>query len=1020
MAPKAQRHTVQRWANSALAGLAVLYCLVVLWYVPTQPCIPLGCLLPGTNDREQRGLEIRDISLLNSLGPKQPKAMGISPEIGDLIIAAGGRPIHTFTDWARLHRDLRSWEIDSAARIAAGKDPTEDSALSNLAVFEYPDKQRIIGVWFLRPGNPKPLYACLPLVAQPSGSVSLTLLWFVLELCVLITGGMAYWNRPFDKPLRTFFALLAVTLMAFVGGSHWWLISGSPLLTLGFAISGTLLPAVMLHFFLVYPFPATWRSWNSRVLYIAPGLAAAALSLQIVVLDILTPDPGVGPFEQTVNRLSAEAAAAIEPLLRNTIFIVFGLAVVYFLFSMLAILRSLKVARNPFERNQVRTLMWAACVAAALIGYTMSLVFMDQVGFSLGAARLPMFGASLAFMLAYAVGIVRYKLLFIDQVISKGAWYYAASVGLALIFSSLIAVGAMQALHQDLSLFGHSVPLILVLMTAVLILCWGRDSLQRGLDRKFFSEKYQLDKAFHRMNRVVSSVMEPEAVAESLLMSCQDVLHVSHVTLYVRKGNRSDFRMLRSLGQGQLPVQISLDAPVLDALRDDSIVQRILHSSTPSQKLIRQLHADVVYGLEMQGELGGLLVLGAKLNNQHFSAEDLAFVGAIARISGVALHCSTVQQDVARLNQDLQLKMGKIEDQERQLTALQNELMVLSKPASPVPVESEFHRDRIRGNSAAILSVLETVKKVAASEASVLIRGESGTGKELLARTLHDNSSRRNGPLISVHCAALSPALLESELFGHVKGAFTDARQDKLGRFQLADGGTLFLDEIGDISLDVQVKLLRVLQERVFEPVGSSTTVSVNVRIVAATHRNLEEQIALGEFREDLFYRLNVISIPLPPLRERQEDLYELTLHFLRQSCARTGKSVLHVDDEAMKCLHDYPWPGNIRELENVIERAVVFADGPTIRLRDLPTVIRDAEPWPVASEMGTTFKGRDSALRRPVAAVTKTLKKGGSEERLSLVQALEQCDGNKTEAARLLGIPRSTLFSKLKKHGLG
>ncbi len=1015
------QQNIQRWWITTIAFISVLYCLVVLWYVPTQPCIPLGCLLPTKNDREHPGLEIRDISLLKEIRNRKLKLQGISPEVGDRIIAAGGRPIHTFTDWSRLHRDLRNWKIDSAARIPAGKDPTEDSALSNLAVFEYPDKSRIIGVWFMRPGNPLPLHACLPLVAQPSASISLTLLWFVLELCVLVMGGVAYWSRPFDKPLRAFFILSAVTLVAFVGGSHWWLIAGSPILTLGFAIAGTMLPAVMLHFFLAYPFPVSWKSFTRRVLYFAPTIAATALSIQIIALDFLTPNPATGPFEQTLNRLSAETAASIEPTLRLTIYIVFTMASCYFLFAMLAILRSLNVVRNPFERNQVRTLMGAACVAAALIAYTMFMAFANQVDFALGAARLPMFGASLAFMLAYAVGIARYKLLLIDQVVSRGAWYYSASAGLALIFSALIAVGAMQALHQDLSIFGQTVPLILVLMTAVLLMSWGRDVLQRVLDRKFFSEKYQLDKALNRMNRVVSSVLEPEAVADSLLNSCQDVLLVSHVTLYLRKGNRMDFRMFRSCGEGQLPPQITPEADVLETLDRDLVIQRVLPSTSPTQRLLRQLQADVIYGLEIQGELGGLLVLGAKPNNQHFSAEDLAFVGAMARISGVAIHCATVQQDVARLNQDLQLKMGKIEDQDRQLIALQNELVSLSKPDFQPQAETEFRRDTIRGNSPSILAVLNTVQKVANSESSVLIRGESGTGKELLARTIHDNSPRRNGPLISVHCASLSPTLLESELFGHVKGAFTDAKQDKLGRFQLADGGTLFLDEIGDISLEVQIKLLRVLQERVFEPVGSTKSVSVNVRIVAATHRNLEELIASGQFREDLYYRLNVISITLPPLRERQEDLYELTLHFLRRASAKSRKTVLHIDDEAMKCLHNYHWQGNIRELENVMERAVVLAEGTSIRVQDLPTHIRDAAPWPQLEDEIETAPQRSARRQLKVAAVAT---RGGGEvsrdERQALADALRQCAGNKAEAARLLGIPRSTFFSKLKKHGLG
>jgi transcriptional regulator with GAF, ATPase, and Fis domain len=467
-------------------------------------------------------------------------------------------------------------------------------------------------------------------------------------------------------------------------------------------------------------------------------------------------------------------------------------------------------------------------------------------------------------------------------------------------------------------------------------------------------------------------------------------------------------------------MHVTLDPEVFDSLAQNLALQRIMTSNTPSQQLLRQLKAEAIHGLESQDHLDGLLVLGPKSNGLHFSAEDLAFTGAMARISGVALHCATVQQDVTRLNQDLQLKIGKIEDQERQLTVLHQELASLSKASPPVADAPEFQRDGIKGSSPGMLAVLETVRKVSGSDSSVLIRGESGTGKELLARSLHLNSPRSSGPLISVHCAALTPSLLESELFGHVKGAFTDARQDKPGRFQMAHGGTLFLDEIGDISLDVQVKLLRVLQERVFEPVGSTQTIATDVRIVAATHRPLEQLIAQGRFREDLFYRLNVISITLPPLRDRTEDLYELVLYFLRRSSEKTGKSVLQIDTPAMDAIRTYHWPGNIRELENVIERAVVLAEGTLIRLADLPMEVRQpAAAFHAAHPERSAPLGIQPRHPSQLALRRKTLVRQDDERRM-LISALEDCGGNKAEAARLLGMPRSTFFSKLKKHAIG
>jgi transcriptional regulator with GAF, ATPase, and Fis domain len=308
--------------------------------------------------------------------------------------------------------------------------------------------------------------------------------------------------------------------------------------------------------------------------------------------------------------------------------------------------------------------------------------------------------------------------------------------------------------------------------------------------------------------------------------------------------------------------------------------------------------------------------------------------------------------------------------------------------------------------------LLHQVRKVAASQSEVLIRGESGTGKELLARALHETSPRASKPFVKVHCAALSPGLLESELFGHVKGAFTGAHRDKVGRFELADGGTLFLDEIGDIDLSLQVKLLRVLQEMVFERVGSSEPVQVQVRVIAATHQDLEALIGEGRFREDLYYRLNVISIAMPPLRERAEDIPELAQHFLKQYGSRCGRPDLAIDDEAMLLLKSFRWPGNIRQLENAIEHAVVFAEGPVVTVVDLPPEI-SAVPGSVPSEPESSGESIVAGGVRAERA------ERDRRERERLVRALAAARGSKAEAARALGMPRSTLVSRLKKHGL-
>jgi transcriptional regulator with GAF, ATPase, and Fis domain len=303
---------------------------------------------------------------------------------------------------------------------------------------------------------------------------------------------------------------------------------------------------------------------------------------------------------------------------------------------------------------------------------------------------------------------------------------------------------------------------------------------------------------------------------------------------------------------------------------------------------------------------------------------------------------------------------------------------------------------------------MQLVRKVAGSSSAVLLRGESGTGKELLARAIHDTSPRARKPFVAVHCGALSAGLLESELFGHVKGAYTGAVRDRPGRFELADGGTLFLDEIGDVTWEVQTKLLRVLQEMTFERVGSSEPVAVDVRVIAATHQNLEQLIRQGKFREDLYYRLNVLDLRVPPLRERREDIPELVQHFLRRHGQRCGRADLQVDDDALLVLKGAPWPGNVRQLENAIERAVVIAEGPVVTAADLPSeLIADCR-------LQIAAVTDQSALSAPPSVVPKDRR-----EREQLVRALAETKGNKAEAARLLGLARSTLVSRLKKHGL-
>jgi len=318
-------------------------------------------------------------------------------------------------------------------------------------------------------------------------------------------------------------------------------------------------------------------------------------------------------------------------------------------------------------------------------------------------------------------------------------------------------------------------------------------------------------------------------------------------------------------------------------------------------------------------------------------------------------------------------------------------------------LNQKYGFENIRGNSDALLHVLDVAARAARTNSTLLIRGETGTGKELLARAIHFNSARKDGPLITINCGAIPRDLLESELFGHKKGAFTGAVGDKKGKIEMADGGTLFLDEIGEIPPELQVKLLRLIQEGEIEKIGSELGHHVDVRIIAATHRDLQAMIEDGTFREDLYYRLAVIPLVLPPLRERVEDISDLVQHFFAKSQQKNGRPNLVMPPALLPYFVRYRWPGNVRELENAVERVVVLTRGDEVTLHDLPEFLREERAGVDALEIGLPPQGIS------LEAIEKEL----------ILKALEKCDWNQTHAARYLDISRKTLIYRMERHGI-
>jgi sigma-54 specific flagellar transcriptional regulator A len=338
------------------------------------------------------------------------------------------------------------------------------------------------------------------------------------------------------------------------------------------------------------------------------------------------------------------------------------------------------------------------------------------------------------------------------------------------------------------------------------------------------------------------------------------------------------------------------------------------------------------------------------------------------------------------------------------------------------------------GNSPAVTRLRRMIEQVASFDTTVLVLGESGTGKEVVARAIHDQSPRRDGPFVAINCGAIPPDLLESELFGHEKGAFTGALSARKGRFEMAEGGTLLLDEIGDMSLPMQVKLLRVLQERSFERVGGNQTIRCNVRVIAATHRNLEARIADGHFREDLFYRLNVFPIEMPALRERADDLPDLVMTIAAQ-LSRTGRGEVRFASDTLQALRAYAWPGNVRELTNLVERLAVLHPGGLVRVADLPKryqpegieALAVATPAPVAAPAPAVAAPLPSAVVAAAVTPSDRLPEAGIDLREHIAQielnlirdALDRAGGVVAHAAQLLGLRRTTLVEKLRKYGI-
>jgi len=493
-----------------------------------------------------------------------------------------------------------------------------------------------------------------------------------------------------------------------------------------------------------------------------------------------------------------------------------------------------------------------------------------------------------------------------------------------------------------------------------------REALEEGVVR--LQRLYDLAEA-------CAGLGDPASLAERILAITCDTLQAGRGFFLVSDKGDLSCLAARGGGEGPLPVSRTIVQQVLRDRRALLVSNAQEESALASKESVRAFKIGSVLAapLLVRGECLGVVYLDARGAKGapaswpcQFDAEDMNFLVAVARQAGVAWEVARrLEVSHAQVKELSRISIGEI---------------------------------RVVGQSPKFREVLSTVEKVAPTGSTVLILGESGTGKELIAKRIHERSPRREGPFIAVNCAALVETLLEGELFGHEKGAFTGATERRKGKFELADGGTVFLDEIGEMSPNTQAKLLRVLEDRQFYRVGGSKPVTVDVRVIAATNRDLKAGMAKGTFREDLYYRLSVVSVPLPPLRERKDDVPQLAFHFLEVSRGETKKPVQGISNKAMDVLMGYGWPGNARELRNVIERAVVLSDKPVIDVEDLPLDLR--HPSAPATRDTAPLSIRDA-------------------ERACILRALEATGWKKGEAAKLLGISWPTMNKKIGEYGI-
>ncbi len=744
----------------AIPSLAVVcYSLAVLWFVATAGDVGIHCVFgPKIKQVEDYTWSQMPRQVAANLRGVKPPEGAFEPgpphasKNGDVLRMLAGQKIENYTDYIQALRQVRdhTGEFLEVRWLSSTQGPK----------YGYVQAQR-------------------PPLAAYVGSV----LWFLQEIVIYGIGAWVFWKRPRDDSARVFFGLCVVTVVAFMGGYHWGQIAGFPPLIFPFAAFVVFVPTVSLHFYLIFPRPNPVFIRHRRLillaLYAVPTLTALGLWGTMVASRW-------GQDEQAVRA----SLTALQCLALGYV----GVAVVVFVLCLVCLVYSYYSTKRE-QRDQVRWILVATILSLPPIAWLLWDAMIDPARLGLERSAWPMYVVSLLYTLAYAFSITRYKLMRAEEILNRGFFYVTVSVLAGMLYSGVLVVGALiigEQLKENQTSLGTVVACLTVL---VLLILSGavRRPLQAAIDRRFHREKYKFDQAMRKMSQAVGSLVDRATLGRRLLDAAGDVLRAEWGALYLGEPGSGSMELVACSGPEPDERVLSAANPLVVRLREDMTSVRVPHAlsvstpSDPAADAMISLGGEIATALESGGGLAGLMVLGPKRSGMPYENEEIAFLEALGSVAVLALRSADIQQTLEVLNQDLREKVDKIAEQQRRILILQDQLMgqgasvrdagEAAEREVPSVVESGAF-ESIKGSGPAMRKMIGIARKVAASPSVVLIRGESGTGKELLAEAIHRASPRTNRPFVKVHCAALSQTLLESELFGHVKGAFTDAKTE--------------------------------------------------------------------------------------------------------------------------------------------------------------------------------------------------------------------------------------------------